>query len=459
MDGPGTDRGVVFQSATLLPWLTVRDNVRLALEQVRRGAGPGAPTPISSAVGLAGQGRALPRELSAGMQQRVGIARAFALEPRLLLLDEPFSLLDALTRMELQDELMTLWEGTRRTVIMVTHDVDEALLLADRIVMMTSGPAATVGEILEVPFPRPRQREDILANTDYFWLRDCESLGLPRGARAHALSGSGRTLCPYCGVGCGLLVGDRSGGGGQDQGRPRASRELRGRLRQGGAPAARSSAPKTRLLHPHAPDPSRPAARARAVAARPPAPPPTASARSSREHGPDAVAVYASGQLLTEEYYLAAKLAKGFLGTNNFDTNSRLCMASAAVGYARSLGADGPPAAYADIESADCFFLIGTNTADCHPITYKRIRRRKLAAPDGGERDRGRPALDGDGGHRRPPPAAPARLGRGPPQRDAARALAPRAARPGLHGRAHRRLGRAAGGRSRRWPPERAAEP
>jgi ABC-type nitrate/sulfonate/bicarbonate transport system ATPase subunit len=106
------------------------------------------------------------------MQQRVGIARAFALEPRLLLLDEPFSLLDALTRMELQDELMELWEAKRKTVVMVTHDVDEALLLADRIVMMTSGPAATIGEILEVPFPRPRRRDQILAGADYFWLRD-----------------------------------------------------------------------------------------------------------------------------------------------------------------------------------------------------------------------------------------------------------------------------------------------
>jgi anaerobic selenocysteine-containing dehydrogenase len=100
-------------------------------------------------------------------------------------------------------------------------------------------------------------------------------------------------------------------------------------------------------------------------------------------HGPGAVAVYASGQLTTEEYYAAAKLTKGFLGTNNFDTNSRLCMASAAAGYTRSLGADGPPAAYADLERADCFFLIGTNTADCHPIVFKRIRRRKLANPDG----------------------------------------------------------------------------
>lgn len=172
VDGPGTDRGVVFQSATLLPWMSVRDNVRLALDQVRRGARPAAADPYLEAVGLRGQGERYPRELSAGMQQRVGIARAFALEPRLLLLDEPFSLLDALTRMELQDELMELWEAQRKTVVMVTHDVDEALLLADRIVMMTSGPAATIGRILEVPFPRPRRREQILAGADYFWLRD-----------------------------------------------------------------------------------------------------------------------------------------------------------------------------------------------------------------------------------------------------------------------------------------------
>jgi len=172
VNGPGTDRGVVFQSATLLPWMSVRDNVRLALDQVRRGGRPADAEPYLEAVGLRGQGERYPRELSAGMQQRVGIARAFALEPRLLLLDEPFSLLDALTRMELQDELMELWEAKRKTVIMVTHDVDEALLLADRIVMMTSGPAATIGEILEVPFPRPRRREQILAGADYFWLRD-----------------------------------------------------------------------------------------------------------------------------------------------------------------------------------------------------------------------------------------------------------------------------------------------
>jgi nitrate ABC transporter ATP-binding subunit len=169
IDGPGTDRGVVFQSATLLPWMSVRDNVRLALDQVR---GAGTPESYLEAVGLDGLGERHPRELSAGMQQRVGIARAFALEPRLLLLDEPFSLLDALTRMDCQDLLMTLWERTRRTVVMVTHDVDEALLLADRIVLMTSGPGATIGQVLPVEFPRPRVREDILARPDYFWLRD-----------------------------------------------------------------------------------------------------------------------------------------------------------------------------------------------------------------------------------------------------------------------------------------------
>jgi nitrate ABC transporter ATP-binding subunit len=171
IDGPGTDRGVVFQSATLLPWMSVRDNVRLAREQVVSGADRGVESYLAS-VGLGGMGERYPRELSAGMQQRVGIARAFALEPRLLLLDEPFSLLDALTRMELQDELITLWEAKRRTVIMVTHDVDEALQLADRIVMMTNGPGATIGRIFDVPFPRPRRRDELLARPDYFWLRD-----------------------------------------------------------------------------------------------------------------------------------------------------------------------------------------------------------------------------------------------------------------------------------------------
>jgi len=185
IDGPGTDRGVVFQSATLLPWMSVRDNVRLARDQVRpAGEGDGAQAYLD-AVGLRGLGARYPRELSAGMQQRVGVARAFALEPRLLLLDEPFSLLDALTRMELQDELMALWERERRTVIMVTHDVDEALLLADRIVLMTSGPSATIGQVLTVEFPRPRRRDDILARPDYFWMRD-SVLGFLEAQPVHA---------------------------------------------------------------------------------------------------------------------------------------------------------------------------------------------------------------------------------------------------------------------------------
>ncbi len=185
IEGPGTDRGVVFQSATLLPWMSVRNNVRLALDQVRRAAGARDAEAYLEAVGLGGLGDRLPRELSAGMQQRVGIARAFSLEPRLLLLDEPFSLLDALTRMDCQDLLMALWQRTRRTVIMVTHDVDEALLLADRIVLMTSGPAATIGQVLSVEFPRPRVREEILSRPDYFWLRD-RVLGFLEAQPVHA---------------------------------------------------------------------------------------------------------------------------------------------------------------------------------------------------------------------------------------------------------------------------------
>jgi nitrate/nitrite transport system ATP-binding protein len=172
VDGPGRDRGVVFQSATLLPWLTVAGNVALARQPAEAGRRRVGVEAYLEAVGLGGMGEHYPRQLSAGMQQRVGIARAFALEPRLLLLDEPFSLLDALTRMELQDTLITLWEDARQTVIMVTHDVDEALLLADRVVMMTSGPAATIGRIFDVPFPRPRRREELLNRPDYFWLRD-----------------------------------------------------------------------------------------------------------------------------------------------------------------------------------------------------------------------------------------------------------------------------------------------
>jgi len=174
--GPGLDRGVVFQSPALLPWLTARGNVQLAVEQVNHGAGRKEQQRIAEKylglVGLSEIADCYPDELSAGMRQRVGIARAFALEPKVLLLDEPFSLLDVVTRMELQDELMRLWEAERKTVLMVTHDVDEALLLADRIVLMTNGPAATVGEIAVVPFERPRDRLRISDDPVYDRARD-----------------------------------------------------------------------------------------------------------------------------------------------------------------------------------------------------------------------------------------------------------------------------------------------
>ncbi len=160
--GPGLDRGVVFQSSALLPWLSARENVLLAVEQVddrqSRKAHKELAEKFLDAVGLNGAADCYPDELSAGMRQRVGIARALALEPKVLLLDEPFSLLDVVTRMELQDQLMGLCAQENKTVLMVTHDVDEAILLADRIVMMTNGPAATVGEIVTVPFERPRDR-------------------------------------------------------------------------------------------------------------------------------------------------------------------------------------------------------------------------------------------------------------------------------------------------------------
>jgi nitrate/nitrite transport system ATP-binding protein len=176
VDGPGCDRGVVFQSAALLPWLSVRENVLLALDQVSEHLTRAERIRLAerhlAQVGLEHAGDSRPEDLSAGMRQRVGIARAFALGSRVLLLDEPFSLLDAMTRLELQDQLAALWESTRKTVMMVTHDVDEAITLADRIVMMTPGPAATIGGIIDVPLARPRLRHDALENPEYFETRD-----------------------------------------------------------------------------------------------------------------------------------------------------------------------------------------------------------------------------------------------------------------------------------------------
>jgi nitrate/nitrite transport system ATP-binding protein len=173
---PGPDRGVVFQAPCLLPWMTAFDNVMLGVNQVQ----PNAPRKIREAtarrfleaVGLADSMHKKPTELSSGMRQRVGIARAFALDPKVLLLDEPFGALDSLTRFELQQVLVDVWSADRKTALMVTHDVDEALFLADRIAMMTSGPAARLGGILEVPFARPRERTAVIEHPDYYTLRE-----------------------------------------------------------------------------------------------------------------------------------------------------------------------------------------------------------------------------------------------------------------------------------------------
>jgi len=173
---PGPDLGVVFQAPCLLPWLTAFDNVMLGVDQ----RFPQLPyrerrdraTAALARVGLEEALRKKPAALSAGMRQRVGIARAFAIEPKVLLLDEPFGMLDSLTRYELQDVLLATWRQSRKTALMVTHDVDEAIFLSDRVAMMTNGPAATVGDILDIPFPRPRDRAAVLEHTDYYPLRE-----------------------------------------------------------------------------------------------------------------------------------------------------------------------------------------------------------------------------------------------------------------------------------------------
>ena len=169
---PGPERGVVFQNHSLLPWLTCAENVDLAVERIF-GAREGKAqlkARTQAALELVGMGHATtkrPHEISGGMKQRVGIARALAMEPKVLLLDEPFGALDALTRAHLQDELLKIVARTRSTVLMVTHDVDEAVLLSDRIVMMTNGPAATIGEVLPITLPRPRNRMDLAEDPTY----------------------------------------------------------------------------------------------------------------------------------------------------------------------------------------------------------------------------------------------------------------------------------------------------
>ena len=161
VDGPGPDRGVVFQNHSLLPWLTCFENVHLAVERVFHEKKEKLRQRTAAALDLVGLSHAehkYPHEISGGMKQRVGIARALAIEPKVLLLDEPFGALDALTRATLQDELMRIVAQTGASVLMVTHDVDEAVLLSDRVVMMTNGPAARIGEVLEVDLERPRAR-------------------------------------------------------------------------------------------------------------------------------------------------------------------------------------------------------------------------------------------------------------------------------------------------------------
>lgn len=176
IDGAGPDRGMVFQSPSLLPWRTAFENVMLGVEQVNPHLSRQQRTDIVvhylELVGLGDALKKRPAELSAGMRQRVGLARAFALNPKMLLLDEPFGMLDSLTRFELQQVLIDLWSTDRKTALMVTHDVDEALFLSDRVVMMTNGPNATVGDILTVPFPRPRDRTAVMEHPDYDALRD-----------------------------------------------------------------------------------------------------------------------------------------------------------------------------------------------------------------------------------------------------------------------------------------------
>jgi nitrate/nitrite transport system ATP-binding protein len=178
--GPGPDRGVVFQNHSLLPWLTCFENVYLAVERVfgAQAQTVGAPSDNKAQlrartdaalalVGLTEAAQKRPGEISGGMKQRVGIARALSMEPKVLLMDEPFGALDALTRAKLQDELLEIVTRTQSTVVMVTHDVDEAVLLSDKIVMLTNGPAATIGEVLHVDLPRPRQRVALADNPQY----------------------------------------------------------------------------------------------------------------------------------------------------------------------------------------------------------------------------------------------------------------------------------------------------
>jgi nitrate/nitrite transport system ATP-binding protein len=173
---PGPDRMVIFQNYSLLPWKTAYENVYLAVEQVYKHKSLQEKKDIAlehlELVGLTEAIHKKPAQLSGGMKQRVAIARALATRPEVLIMDEPFGALDPITREEMQEELVKIWQDHRCTVLMITHDIDEALLLSDRLVMMTNGPAANIGEILDIPFPRPRDRLKMIENPQYIELRN-----------------------------------------------------------------------------------------------------------------------------------------------------------------------------------------------------------------------------------------------------------------------------------------------
>jgi nitrate ABC transporter ATP-binding subunit len=173
---PGPDRMMVFQGYALLPWLTAYENIYLGVDSVYPKKPEAEKKQIVqehlSMVGLTEAAHKKPGQLSGGMRQRVAIARALAIRPEVLILDEPFGALDAITKEELQVELLKIWNDYRCTVLMITHDIDEALFLADRLVMMTNGPAARIGEILEIPFPRPRDRDRIMEDPEFYKMRN-----------------------------------------------------------------------------------------------------------------------------------------------------------------------------------------------------------------------------------------------------------------------------------------------
>ena len=176
VESPGPDRMVVFQNYALLPWKTALNNVALGLYATRETEQKKEllkeAQEMLETVGLGDAFNRHPGELSGGMRQRVAIARAMAIKPPVLIMDEPFGALDPITKEELQEELLALWRQQRCTVLMITHDIDEALFLADRVVMLTNGPAATIGEILDIPFSRPRNRESLLHDDRYGKLRN-----------------------------------------------------------------------------------------------------------------------------------------------------------------------------------------------------------------------------------------------------------------------------------------------